>query len=50
VAEETKNYEYTFANPLKAAESGYVDDIIMPENTRKIILNDLKVLENKHRD
>lgn len=34
VEEETAKYEYAFANPLKAAERGYVDDIIMPENTR----------------
>lgn len=47
VEEETAKYEYAFANPLKAAERGYVDDIIMPEQTRSIILNDLTVLENK---
>ena len=34
VEEETKKYEHTFANPLKAAERGYVDDIVQPENTR----------------
>jgi len=50
VEEETEKYQYTFANPLKAAERGYVDDIIMPEETRKIILNDLTVLEHKQRD
>ena len=49
VEEETANYQYQFANPLKAAERGYVDDIIMPENTRQIILNDLTVLENKEK-
>jgi len=27
VEEETKKYEHKFANPLKAAERGYVDDI-----------------------
>jgi len=50
VEEETAKYEYAFANPLKAAERGYVDDIIMPEDTRARILNDLTVLENKQRD
>lgn len=50
VEEETANYEYQFANPLKAAERGYVDDIIMPETTRETIINDLNVLENKQRD
>jgi propionyl-CoA carboxylase beta chain len=47
VEEETANYQYRFANPLSAAERGYVDDIIMPDETRKRILNDLAVLENK---
>jgi len=31
VEEETRKYEEAFANPLKAAERGYVDDIIRPE-------------------
>jgi len=33
--EQIQNYEHVFHNPLKAAERGYVDDIIMPETTRK---------------
>ena len=45
--DETKNYEEKFANPLKAAERGYVDDIIMPSETRARISNALKVLETK---
>jgi len=49
VEENTASYQYAFANPLKAAERGYVDDIIMPEYTRNIILNDLEVLEHKDR-
>jgi propionyl-CoA carboxylase beta chain len=49
VEEETKKYEHAFANPLKAAERGYVDDIIMPERTREVIVDNLKVLETKHR-
>lgn len=44
---ETKSYEDKFANPLKAAERGYIDDIIMPSDTRARIVNALKVLENK---
>lgn len=34
IEQETKQYEHAFANPLKAAERGYVDDIVMPEYTR----------------
>lgn len=47
--EETKNYEEKFANPLKAAERGYVDDIILPSETRARIINALMVLETKDR-
>lgn len=50
VEEETANYQFKFANPLKTAEKGYVDDIIMPEDTRQIIINDLEMLRTKHRD
>ena len=48
-AAETKNYEDNFANPLKAAERGYVEGIIMPDQTRKIIAENLKVLDSKDR-
>jgi len=44
---EIANYEQKFANPLEAAKRGYVDDIIMPSDTRKRIVNALKVLETK---
>merc|ERR1719183_3220249 len=47
--EETARYQHAFANPLGAAKRGYVDDITMPEDTRKIILNDLAVFEDKDR-
>ena len=46
-AVEIANYEEKFANPLKAAERGYVDAIIMPGETRSRISNALKVLETK---
>lgn len=45
--EATVRYEEAFNNPLKAAERGYVDDIIQPEDTRKVILKSLKALEHK---
>jgi propionyl-CoA carboxylase beta chain len=34
---ETLKYEEKFANPMKAAERGYLDDIIMPSETRQIV-------------
>ena len=49
VEEETAKYVDAFQNPLKAAERGYVDDIIQPDETRSRIVNALKVLETKHR-
>lgn len=45
--QETANYEAKFANPLKAASRGYVDDIILPSETRSRIVNALKVTETK---
>lgn len=49
VEAETAKYEHAFANPLKAAERGYVDDIVMPERTRELIKDNLIVLETKSR-
>jgi len=50
VEEETAKYEEAFANPLKAAERGFVDDIIRPSETRARIVNALEVMEGKQRD
>ena len=47
VEEETKKYQERFANPLVAAQRGFVDDIIEPKTTRARIENDLKILEGK---
>lgn len=47
VEEETAKYEEAFANPLKAAQLGFVDDIIKPSETRARIVNALRVLETK---
>lgn len=41
------NYRKTFANPYKAAELGYIDDVIYPENTRRHIAQSLEMLKNK---
>ncbi len=40
-------YRDTFANPFKAAESGYVDAIIYPEETRPTLIRALEMLKNK---
>mmetsp|Transcript_16457 Transcript_16457/g.24881 ORF Transcript_16457/g.24881 Transcript_16457/m.24881 type:complete len:558 (+) Transcript_16457:74-1747(+) len=45
--ERTAEYTSRFANPLVAAQRGFIDDIIEPEETRKMICKDLKILKNK---
>jgi propionyl-CoA carboxylase beta chain len=48
VEAETANYTERFANPLVAAQRGFVDDIITPSTTRQRIIADLELLaENK---
>lgn len=42
-----KEYRDMYENPYCAAERGYVDDIILPSETRKTICNALDLLENK---
>ncbi len=40
-------YEDTFANPFIAAERGYVDEVIAPSQTRRVIARSLRVLADK---
>jgi len=42
-----ENYRRTFANPFKAAELGYVDAVIYPEETRPMLIRALEMLKNK---
>ena len=48
-AREEKITEYSerFANPYQAAELGYIDEVIMPEDTRIRIIQGLEALKNK---
>lgn len=41
------HYRDTFANPYKAAELGYIDEVILPEYTRKRLADCLKILKSK---
>jgi propionyl-CoA carboxylase beta chain len=43
----TGEYTKLFANPMMAAKRGFIDDIIDPQNTRKILCRDLNVLRTK---
>ncbi|MBA3814049.1 MAG: acyl-CoA carboxylase subunit beta [Alphaproteobacteria bacterium] len=42
-----EEYREKFANPLVAASRGYIDDIIIPQETRMRICRSLKMLKNK---
>ncbi len=43
----TDVYRSTFANPYKAAELGYVDEVIVPEQTRTVLIRSLRTLAGK---
>lgn len=45
--EKIKEYTEKFANPYRAAHRGYIDEVILPANTRKKLLSAFKMLENK---
>eukprot|EP00808_Paulinella_micropora_P007471 g39714.t1 len=40
-------YKERFANPLKAAERGYIDEILIPRNTRERLCQDFEALRTK---
>ena len=44
--------EYTerYANPYLAAERGYVDDVIDPAETRRVLARSLDILSSKRED
>jgi propionyl-CoA carboxylase beta chain len=44
---KTEEYRERFANPFNAAERGFIDDIIMPRNTRPRLIRGLGLLANK---
>jgi len=48
MADHVAEYEDRFANPFIAAGRGYIDDVIMPKNTRRRLIQALRTLKNKH--
>jgi len=46
-AEKVEEFKARFANPYKAAEKGWIDEVIEPRNTRPKLITALKMLENK---
>ncbi len=47
IAKRVKEYEDRFANPFIAAERGYIDEVILPRNTRKRVSRALNMLGTK---
>ena len=45
--QKVKEYKEKFANPYVAAARGYVDSVIEPEETRKLLLHAIEVSGNK---
>jgi propionyl-CoA carboxylase beta chain len=53
VAEKARlvaEYREKFANPFKAAELGYVDEVIRPEETREKVIRALEMLKDKRQE
>ncbi len=47
IEQRTQEYSDKFANPFVAGARGFIDDIIMPHDTRRHICRDLRMLKNK---
>ena len=45
--EKETEYQTMFANPYRAAERGFIDEVIKPEQTREKLIRAFKMLENK---
>ncbi|MCC6691448.1 MAG: acyl-CoA carboxylase subunit beta [Bacteroidia bacterium] len=45
--EKEQEYIEHFANPYRAAERGFIDEVILPEDTRAKLIKAFKMLENK---
>ena len=45
--ELTDDFNERFGNPYIAAAAGFVDDVIKPRDTRPVIIDSLRMLENK---
>jgi methylmalonyl-CoA decarboxylase subunit alpha len=49
-AKRIQEYSDLYENPYVAASRGCVDDVIMPSDTRKAIINALNILKDKDKD
>jgi len=48
IAQRTEEYRQKFANPFVAGHRGFIDDVILPSETRARICRSLLMLRNKH--
>ncbi|MGH9074938.1 MAG: acyl-CoA carboxylase subunit beta, partial [Acidimicrobiales bacterium] len=49
-AELVEDYATRYANPYVAAERGYIDDVIDPADTRRVLIRSLAMLASKRAD
>jgi propionyl-CoA carboxylase beta chain len=47
ITERTNEYRDRFANPIIAGNLGFIDDVIMPNNTRVRVCRSLRMLAGK---
>ena len=47
---ETDEYVKKFANPMEAARKGYIDAVIQPSETRRLLCEELELLSGKKLD
>ena len=47
LAERTEEYRQKFANPFVAGHRGFIDDVILPHDTRPRVCRSLEMLQNK---
>ncbi len=50
IAEREREYQAQFANPFRVGARGYIDDVIMPHNTRNRLCRSLRMLRNKKQE
>jgi len=50
IKERELEYQQRFSNPFHVATRGYIDDVIMPHNTRWRIIRSLRMLKNKKQE
>ena len=50
IKERELEYQLRFSNPFHVGTRGYIDDVIMPHNTRWRIIRSLRMLKNKKQE